>query len=239
MGILRHRQGYNAGAVGFRPDPPPDDSPPVYEHEQTVEQPATLPKPQAGNSTRIDLRTLYDAWNAAYRGLAPHQINPWPITPGAASAEAPTTMSAGMADNPKTFEESTPDTVGDEEEPETLSDLLTIPQVQIVDNVETTDEYFHSYTMNVGAKTPVMIVSSQKYRGTVYLINRGEDVVFIGVSESRGTEGFPLIGTGAASPPLPILVPTTREIWAIADSAAGTGFMPVKVLITYERRNWT
>lgn len=235
MAIIRHRQGY----IDVNPNPPPLGEPAVYDHEQNVELDPRRGLPKSGNTTQINLRTIYDAWLASYRGMVPHGINPLPITPGAAVAPAPNEFGAEMDDNPKTFAEATPETVA---EGESLSDnvtqdaedkFYTVP-VTIVDDQSVSQDYFHVYRINVGATTPVMVVAQQKFRDTAHLVNLGNQTVWIAETESRLLDGWPMYAAPSGAP-TQYSVATSREIWAIADPAAGSALMSVAVMITYDR----
>ena len=231
MAIIRHHQGY----VDINANPPPRNQSPVYEHDQTVENDPREGLPVHGNTTRINLRTLYDAWNAAYRGLTPHQINPLPITPGAATAPAPTEVSAEFDDNPKTFDEPTPETVSPGDEPESEQEQMFAVPVSIIDDKTINNDFFHVYRINVGSVTPVMIVAQQKGRATVRVANLGNQSVWIAETESRLLDGWPMFAATAGATPTQYTIPTAREIWAIADPAAAGALMSVAVMITYDR----
>lgn len=234
MAIIRHRQGIidiNANRAVAQPD--------EYTSEQNVEVSPVHAAPQHGNTNIRRLKGLYEAWNAQYRGLTQHGINPTAITAGAAIADAPDD-SEDHGDNPQTFDESG-GLIETQAEPEEPTQMMAIP-VTIVDDTTSTDDYFHTYSMNVGAVSPLMVVAPQKFRARCYLVNVGIQPVYIGENESRGLEGFPLyppVGTAPFLSPSFREIPTSREIWAIADPAAAATFVPVKVLITYERRMWT
>ena len=233
MAIIRHRQGY----VDINANPPPRNESPIYEHDQTVENDPRLGLPQHGNTSRINLRTLYDAWNAAYRGLVPHGINPLPITPDAAAAPAPNEFGAEMDDNPKTFDEATPETVADSGPLENDIERLYAVPVSVVDDQTVSEDYFHTYRVNVGAVSTQMIVAQQKFRTSVTLVNLGNQTVWVAETESRLLDGFPLYPATAPATPERYPFPTSREIWAIADPAAAGALMSVAVLITYNRRD--
>ena len=232
MAIIRHHQGY----VDINANPPPRNQSPVYEHDQTVENDPREGLPKHGNTTGINLRTLYDAWNAAYRGLTPHQINPLPITPGAATAPAPTEVSSEFDDNPKTFDEPTPETVADSEPLQEDTDKLYAVPVSVIDDQTVSEDFFHVYRVNVGSVTPQMIVAQQKFRATVQIANLGNQTVWIAETESRLTDAWPLYPATAGATPDQYTIPTSREIWAIADPAAAANLMSVAVLITYSRK---
>lgn len=231
MAIIRHRQGY----VDINANPPPRNQRPAYEHDQTVEVDPRLPLPKSGNTTRVNLRTIYDAWNAAYRGLVPHGINPLPIMPGAASAPAPNEFGAEMDDNPKTFDEPTPETVAEGEMPEDDQEEMYAVPVSIIDDKTVSDDFFHVYRINVGSVTPVMIVAQQKGRDTVRIANLGNQSVWIAETESRLLDGWPMFAATGGATPTQYVIPTAREIWAIADPAAAGNLMSVAVMITYTR----
>lgn len=240
MAIIRHRQGY----VDIFPNPPKLDLTPPYEHDQTVEVDPREPLPQHGNVNRVNMKTIYDAWNAAYRGLTPHQINPLPITPRAATAVAPNQFGDGKDDNPKPFTEPTPETRAEgeqsedyhEDRPDVIGDENYVVPVSVVDDTTISENFFHVYRVNVGATTPQMIVAQQRYRDSVTLVNLGNQTVWIAETESRLTDGWPMYSAGAGATPSPYPVPTAREIWAVADPAAGANLMSVAVMITYERK---
>jgi hypothetical protein len=245
MAIIRHTQAYKSGQIDVTPvsGPTSHNMQGEYTTDQTVEQNPIRPAPFAGNKNLINLRTIYDAWLAAYRGLAPHGIPSQATAIEPVAAPAPTDITAGTADNPKPFTEPTPETVTDESHAsEVRSDaddlnMLAVP-VTIVDDSSSADDYWSTYQINVGAGSPTRIVSPQKFRAQVRMANFGNQNVYISETESRGLEGFPLnfVASGA---PTSITIATTREIWAVADPAAGTALIPVKVLLTYERRQWS
>lgn len=229
MAIIRHRQGY----VDIYANPPATNQAPIYEHEQTVENDPREGLPEHGNRTRINMRTLYDAWNASYRGLTPHQINPVAITNGAATAPAPTHFEDGKADNPQTFDEGTPQTIADGDESESDKEQNAATPVTVVD---VANDFFHVYRVNVGATTPQMIVAQQRFRSSVRITNLGNQTVWIAETESRLTDGWPMYAAAAGSSPDTHDVGTSREIWAIADPAAAGNLMSVAVMITYARK---
>ena len=112
-------------------------------------------------------------------------------------------------DNPETFNE----------------DIVEEPEgIILVDPYEQT--YFTTYTRNVGV-LPVQLAAYEKTRVKLRVFNSGPGIVWISHNESVGTDGFPL--TNATQP---FELETTREVWAIQQSAQ-SGLAAVSVLNEY------
>jgi hypothetical protein len=187
----------------------------------------------AGNYNRAHVKTIYDSWNAAYRGLVPHGVAAFPLTRGAAKSRAP--KSGQHRDNPAPFEEGElPDTIADPDivEP-AVQDITPIPVILFDDmsaEFSRMNTYFTAYVQGVTTAVD-RIISRQPNRLEVRLMNLGPGIVYIAENESKGTSGYALPAAMTA----PILLPTTREVWAVQATGSPSPAQ-VNILITYERR---
>jgi hypothetical protein len=231
MAIKRGRQGIVGGDPTNRREPvenPTDGADNTRDNQKN-----SLRQRIAGNYNRAHVKTLYDSWNAAYRGLVPHGVAALPLTRGGAKARAPKAIQ--HRDNPAPFEEGDePDTIAD---PDTVApavqDITPIPVIMVDDmSAEFTrmSTYWIGYVQGVTTAVD-RIIARQENRVDVRIMNLGPGIVYIAENESKGTTGFALPAAMTA----PILLPTTREVWAVQASGSPSAAQ-VNILITYERR---
>lgn len=185
-----------------------------------------------GNRSNYTLRDLYAYWFAAYRGVVPHGVATSRLMPGAATVEAP--KDDEFLNDPEGYEDGAPVTTADTDpEPPNISDMVPVPVVMVDDltRIERrTAAFFHAYTQGVGT-TVDRIIPRQDSRIDCRILNLGPGTVTIGENESRGYTGFTL----PAAMTSPIVFPTTREIWAVQQTAQ-SGPAQVCIFLTFEGR---
>lgn len=231
MAIKRGRQGIVGGEPTSQREPaenPTDGADNTRDNQKT-----NMRQRIAGNYNRAHVKTLYDSWNAAYRGLVPHGIAALPLTRGSTKARAPKGIQ--FRDNPAPFEEGELADTIDSPDPTTpaIQDITPIPVIMVDDMsavFSRMDTYFTAYVQGVGTSMD-RIIARQPGRLDIRIMNLGPGIVYIAENESKGTSGFALPAAMTA----PILLPTAREVWAVQASGAPSAAQ-VNILITYERR---
>lgn len=180
---------------------------------------------EQGNAGAYTLRTLYDFWNASYRGLAPHGV----------LSGAPN--SPDVVDNPRPFDETGDadfDTI--QEDPDEVA--LPIDEIQAVPIVimddlsgigRRTGAYFNAFTQAVTTSVDTLL-TIDPYRDRAVITNAGPGIVYLGETESRGYGGYALPAASA-----PFLIPTTRAIYAIQQTGQ-VGPAQVSILSVTEKR---
>lgn len=179
--------------------------------------------PISGNRSAYTLRTIYDYWNAAYRGLVPHGV----------LSKVPN--SPDVVDNPATFEESDADFEADNTEDTytepNIDDITAVPVV-IVDNLENlgnrAGEYFTSYLSSVSTSVD-RIAYQDMSRVQLRIKNNGPGILYIGENESRGYIGYP-VAVGDV-----LILATTRDVWAVQQTGQ-TGPCQVGIIASYQKR---
>lgn len=179
--------------------------------------------PISGNKSAYSLRTIYDYWNVAYRGLVPHGVlKGVPNSPD-------------VIDNPATFEESDADFNADNTE-ETytepnIDDITAVPVV-IVDDLANLGlrggEYFTSYLASISTAVD-RIAYQDPSRIRLRIKNNGPGILYLGENESRGPIGYPMAVNDIVD------LETTRDVWAV-QQAGQTGPAQVGIIASYQKR---
>lgn len=155
-------------------------------------------------SLLVGMRTLYDYWSAAYRGLEPHNVNsPAPIDT--------------QYDEPETFDDAEQESIiNPDVKPNSLmfkyEKVIPIPVVVIDDLHSTrrhTETYFTAYSELVQAVNPQLVVSRHSSRISLRLSNNGPGIVYLGHNESVLLGGYAMAVNEA------LTLTTTRDVWAI------------------------
>jgi hypothetical protein len=174
-------------------------------------------------------KSYYDYWNAAYRGFLPGGLNankePAPALPEGGDGDAPPFDEAEQY----ITEPATPEKV--DAQPVVIMDDYS----RVAGSVE---QYFHTYQVNVGSVSPVMLADHDPRRTRILLFNVGEaSDIYVGSNESVDTAtGFRVI----ANDPLQLSIEarlemkSTRPVWAIAATGGATA-TTVHVLVEYEK----
>lgn len=197
------------------------------------EDPSDLPQEQHGNSNILTLRSIYESWNAAYRGFVPHGINPGGVPGSRGRYPSPSDNSPDQNTEPLPFDEDDPELIPADAVPKAYQDIVPIPIVLMDDySVEkpSSGNFCIFYTENVQSVSTQRIVVPQRNRTRVMLQNAGPGTVWIAQDESVGRTGFPL----AAAMTAPLSISTTREIWAIQQTAQATNAF-VSIILQYSR----
>jgi hypothetical protein len=164
------------------------------------------------------LKTAYNDWLAAYRGLVPHGVR------------SPAPEQSDLADEPPTFydDEYAPVQADPDPFPPDFKDMVALPVVVLDDRsgiARTTETYFRAYQEVVGV-TPKLIVSRDNNRTMVRLSNIGPSgTCYLSPTESETTTGYPLVVNEA------INGASTRDYWA----CTSTGTVTIGIYTEYVR----
>lgn len=197
------------------------------------EEVSDSPQKQHGNSNIATLRSIYENWNAAYRGFVPHGINPSGFPGSRGRYPSPSDDSPDQNTEPLPFDEDDPDFIPADSVPRVYQDIVPIPIVLMEDlsaEKPVMGSFCTFYTENVQGVSTQRIVVPQRNRSLVMLQNAGPGTVWIAQDESVGRSGFPL----AAAMTAPLLIQTTREIWAIQQTAQTSNAF-VSIILQYSR----
>jgi hypothetical protein len=184
-----------------------------------MREPGPLPTPINPDAVRAHLKSVYKAWNAAYRGFVPGGV------------QMPPPDSSSEYDEPETYADTDYDVTYADPETIDVRNIVPIPVV-IMDDLQATRRKteidFEAGQFFVGAISPVIIVSRRGSRISLRISNNGPGIVYIGKTESYGTTGYALQVNEAMT------LTTTKDVWAIQQTAQ-TGNADVSILEEYQK----
>jgi hypothetical protein len=153
------------------------------------------------------LSSVVDYWNAAYRGFVPGGLNQ--VAPEITDI-GPDPVTVDMPDDPY---------VNPDPEVELEQNIVPVPVVLMDDLSHTrkrVEIYPTTFTANVDGVTPRILLPRDPYRTQAIIQNLGLGSIYLGHNESVGNTGFAL-ALGQL-----VVLSTTRELWAIQQSAQAT-----------------
>ena len=185
---------------------------------------ATDGSPRREQDVRKKLNAM-DYWNAAFRGLSP---GGWQQNPPVAT---------DMGDVPP-FAEDVEDYIPADAPVALQQNVAPMPVVLVDDLTHTrkrVEKFLITMTQQINSLAPSLIVPRNPFRTQVVLNNIGPGIVYIGNDESLtvnpqsgATNGFAMAINSV------LVLGTTREIWAIQQTAqATTGF--VSIAMEYDK----
>lgn len=183
---------------------------------------AMVPAPTNPPPLVVGLKTIYDNWKLAYRGMAPHGITK--PAPYIDEYTEPETFDA--VETEITSPDGSPDPL-----PFNYENVIPIPIV-IIDDLHSTrrntETYFTAYQENVQAVNSQLVVNRHNARVSLRLSNNGPGIVYLGHTESIGRSGYAMAVNEA------LTLTTTRDVWAI-QQAAQSGTAALSVIYEYDK----
>lgn len=184
-----------------------------------MREPGPLPAGINPEAVRAHLKSIYQSWNAAYRGFVPGGV------------QMPPPDSTLEYDEPETYQNTEYDVTWPDPQTIDVRNIVPIPVV-IMDDLQATRRKteidFESGQFAVAAVSPVIIVSRRGSRISLRISNNGPGIVYLGKTESYGTSGYALQVNEAMT------LTTTKDVWAIQQTAQ-TGPAEISYLEEYQK----